>query len=349
MESSRKTTMARARFFIAAILLGMASGAAGQPSANPALDLSGAPAFIHGALKSNICTPAVLNTSAYKAIQREVEALAGKAGDLEEFIAGFNQLWREGPVSHVRLDKTRQPAAQIAAYLDTMNVGGGGARLAWREDVAVLTVNTMMGQDTIGQIEAAYKELQTRKVRALIIDLRDNEGGTFAVRPLVGHLLDSPLEAGCFVSQAWTTRHPEAPSAKQLQDIAPWRGWSLQSFWGDVLEKGVLRVVFEPLAPRHKGNTYLLTSQKTASAAELAASAIQLSGRAVIVGEKTAGKMLSQKMFDLPLNLQLSLPIADYYAAKHGRIEGVGISPDIAIEAGKAMDKALELARAMPE
>lgn len=311
-----------------------------------AFDFSSVPKFIQSTLRSNIYDPAVMETAAFKQIEQQVAHLAASARTREDFITDFNKLWHEGPFSHVRMDQARQSAEQIAGFLDSMNVGGGGAQLTWQEDIAVLTVNTMMGRDTIEQIQAAYKEIQSRNTRALIIDLRNNEGGTFAVRPLVGHLLSTPLEAGCFLSQTWARQHRQPPSADQLRALPPWQGWSLRSFWDDVAEKGVLRIVFEPLNPGYKGKTYLLTSRKTASAAELAASAIQLSGRAQIIGEKTAGKMLSQKMFDLPQRLQLSLPIADYYAAKFGRIEGEGISPDIRIDSSKALEKALELARA---
>ncbi|MBK7902596.1 MAG: hypothetical protein IPJ97_06240 [Proteobacteria bacterium] len=45
-------------------------------------------------------------------------------------------------------------------------------------------------------------------------------------------------------------------------------------------------------------------------------------GRAVVVGEQTAGQMLSQKPYDLTEGLQLYLPIADYVSIRAGRIEG---------------------------
>ena len=53
--------------------------------------------------------------------------------------------------------------------------------------------------------------------------------------------------------------------------------------------------------------------------------------------------MLSQTIFDIPGGFQLSLPIADYYSIASGRIEGVGIEPDIEVEAALALDAALEV------
>jgi C-terminal processing protease CtpA/Prc len=77
----------------------------------------------------------------------------------------------------------------------------------------------------------------------------------------------------------------------------------------------------------------------------LAADALKGSGRAILIVEKTADPMLSQKIYDVPGGFQSSLPIADYYSIHNGRIEGVGISPDIASNAAEALDIALRHAR----
>ena len=90
-----------------------------------------------------------------------------------------------------------------------------------------------------------------------------------------------------------------------------------------------------------QGRVFVLTSKRTASAAELATDALKSSARAIIIGEKTAGEMLSQKIFDVPGGFQLSLPIADYYSAENGRIEGVGVKPDFEMDAAAALEFAL--------
>ena len=63
----------------------------------------------------------------------------------------------------------------------------------------------------------------------------------------------------------------------------------------------------------------------SASATELAVDAFRASGLATIVGETTAGEMLSQSMFDVGDGFVVSLPVADYYSLAHGRIEGAGV------------------------
>ena len=285
----------------------------------------------------------ILDSPEYRKIQNSVKELGLNSKTKGEFIDGFNKLWYEGPFSHVRLAEARQSAEKLADYLDTMNVKGKGAELSWLDNVAILTVHTMMGLNTIEQINEAYDKLQKQDAKALIIDLRNNHGGAFAVKPLVGHLLNKEYEAGIFLSNSWTKYNKGLPSEEYINGLDPWRGWSIKSFWNDAQEKGVLKITIEPMQPHYSGPVYLLISKKTASAAELASDILLNSGRAILIGETTEGAMLSQKIYDLPQGLQLSLPIADYYSLKSGRIEGVGIKPNIIIKSEKAMDKAVEL------
>ena len=67
--------------------------------------------------------------------------------------------------------------------------------------------------------------------------------------------------------------------------------------------------------------------------------------RAQVVGETTAGEMLSQKPFDLDGGYLLFLPIADYYSLYSGRIAGNPVEPDVPVDAEQALERALELAR----
>jgi carboxyl-terminal processing protease len=298
---------------------------------------------IDSTMRAHIYDISVLETPQFYEVQRKVNLLASQVHERKKFIDGFNQIWSQGPFSHVRINEKRQTAEQLANYLDTMRIAGNGAVLSWQNDIAVLTVSTMMGQNTIDQIYGAFKTLNETKPKALILDLRNNEGGAFAVRPLISHLLSSNLEAGIFLSQSWTKNNHSIPSDDYIHSLTPWQGWSIKSFWRDVEVKGVLRIVFEPMSPQYVGPVYVLINKQTASAAELAADALLASGRAVLVGEKTGGQMLSQKMYDLPQGLQLFLPIADYYALHSGRIEGAGVMPQVIVESDMAMEKTLEL------
>lgn len=92
---------------------------------------------------------------------------------------------------------------------------------------------------------------------------------------------------------------------------------------------------------------YLLTSKRSASAAEHLALALKRTGRATLIGETTRGAGHYGGM--VPLDAEFT------YAAfiPHGRTfdpdtgngwEGTGIAPDIAVPADQALDEALKLA-----
>lgn len=298
---------------------------------------------IDATLKAQHYNPTELQGIPYQKILSEMKALAGTAKSQKEFIDGFREIWRDGPFSHVQLSEAGQSAEELSNYFDTLRVGGGGAVLFWRKDIAVLTINTMMGLDTIEEIDAAYKSIASKRAEALIIDLRKNEGGAFAVRPMISHLIKEPFDAGSFVAQPWNRKHQSPPTKAELQAIKPWSGWSVTKFWEDVQTEEVLRVHFKPSGDTFMGPVYILTSSYTASAAELATDALKGIGRATLVGERTAGEMLSQKPYDIAGGFHLFLPIADYYSIQNGRIEGNGVAPHVAVTSGNAMDVALNL------
>ncbi|MDH3550488.1 MAG: S41 family peptidase [Gammaproteobacteria bacterium] len=300
-------------------------------------------AAINATMRTYHYNPEELDTPEYLRIEEAISALGRSVTSDEEFTEGFREIWSNGPFSHVTINEAQQSADDLADYLDTMRIGGGGASLGWQGDVAILTVNTMMGLDTIEEIDAAYAAIAERNASGLIIDLRENGGGAFAVRPLVSHLLTEAFDAGGFVSQPWNTSHGREPNKADLEAVEPWEGWSVRTFWADVQTNAITRISFSPAQPVFDGPVYILTSKHTASAAELATDALRVADRVTIIGERTAGEMLSQTIFDIPGGFHLSLPIADYYSVVNGRIEGVGIEPDIEVEAAHALDTALEI------
>lgn len=309
----------------------------------PKTDYIEVAAAINATMRAHHYNPDELDEPEYLRIEAAISTLGKSTTSDQEFIEGFRRIWASGPFSHVSISEAQQSADDLADYLDTMRVGGGGASLTWHEDIAVLTVTTMMGLDTIEEIDAAYTAIAEKDASGVIIDLRENGGGAFAVRPLVSHLLAEPVDAGGFVSQPWNTVHNRRPGRADIIGVEPWEGWSIRTFWANVQTKPITRISFAPTEPVFDGPVYILTSKQTASAAELAVDALRAADRVTIIGERTAGEMLSQTIFDIPGGFHLSLPIADYYSIANGRIEGVGIEPDLEVDAAHALDAALEL------
>lgn len=330
--------------FMAAGLLALVQAATPADPQPDRTDMQPVARAITTLMRDHHYNPDELDAPAYQAVEAAMLELGTEASNRADFLSGFHAIWADAPFSHVNLSEAQGTAEQMAAHVDTLRIGGGGATLNWQGETAILTVTTMMGQDTIEEIQAAYAEIAARGAEALVIDLRENGGGAFAVLPLVRHVLAEPLEAGIFVSQPWSAAHDRTPTAADIAGIPSWEGWSLRSFWHAVQINALTPIRFDPVSEhRYDGPVYVLISETTASAAEMAADALKASGRATLIGEQTAGEMLSQTVFDLPEGLQLWLPIADYYSVAHGRIEGIGVTPDIRAEADQADDVAFGL------
>lgn len=288
--------------------------------------------------------PDELQNDEYLELKEQMESLVNNAQSKEDFIAKFNALWKNGPFSHVRLSKLERKAEEMADFIDSLIVGEQAVSLDWDNHTAILSVNTMTGKDTKDWIFDAYQKIKDNKANTLIIDLRNNTGGTFAGVPLVGHLLNDSIDAGFFISRKWWNNNTMAPTSKDIQGLRTWSGWSIKSFWKDIQEQSLTPIKFAPYQPFFDGLVYVLISNKTASAAEFTSDALAQLENVTLIGETTAGEMLSQKMFDLPHKYQLALPIADYYSLHTGRLEGKGVNPDIEVNQAVAMDLAISLA-----
>lgn len=92
---------------------------------------------------------------------------------------------------------------------------------------------------------------------------------------------------------------------------------------------------------------YVLVDRRTASAAEWFAYTLQAFGKARLVGEVTAGAAHMNSYFPLTPALRLSLSTARPRSAATGRNwEGEGVRPDVPCAAERALDVALDAARA---
>ncbi|MEM6346646.1 MAG: S41 family peptidase [Bacteroidota bacterium] len=155
---------------------------------------------------------------------------------------------------------------------------------------------------------------------AIVIDLRNNSGG----RPemifyLIAHFFNEQKQLSSAI-------------CRRGDDFTTHEGWSFEEIAGK-------RMPDVPL--------FLVTSSTTFSAAEGFSYDLQVYDRATIVGEITKGGA-NPGSFEL-LNDQLQVFIPDCRVVNHitnSNWEGVGVIPDVQIDADQALDKAIALAQA---
>jgi hypothetical protein len=188
------------------------------------------------------------------------------------------------------------------------------------------------------EVAAVRKWLaENRNAKTLIFDLRNHHGGG----------LD---EQDAIFSYIYDKKTPlvKMAVAKELFD----RGDSpLQSGPTLVFEQegdkmvGTHSAVPGDATPLRKAKIYVLTSNRSASAAEHFALALKSSGRATLIGEATAGANHFGGGQPLNEHFGVWMPVGRTYDIKTGKDwEGNGIAPDIAVDPKLALVKALELA-----
>ena len=177
-------------------------------------------------------------------------------------------------------------------------------------NVGLLTVTTF-NQQTPRKVKAALELFRGVDLRGLVLDLRENGGGSYS---------ETCQVAGYFVGNAaplWLVRQTGESNAKPVQ-AATQRAW----------EKPVV----------------VLVSGKTAGSGELLASALKSSGRAKLLGQTTSGTASLKSLEKQPDRTSRKVEQAHFFTVQDERILGQGIKPDIALEAGLSSDEVLKQA-----
>ena len=102
-----------------------------------------------------------------------------------------------------------------------------------------------------------------------------------------------------------------------------------------LLRDGEREATFSAIAsvPRYEGRLYVLVDERTGSASELLAAALQDLDRARVVGRRTAGSTRSRLSTMLPGGVVFHYGAsAEFRRAGGERIEGVGVVPDVVVD-----------------
>jgi len=166
-----------------------------------------------------------------------------------------------------------------------------------------------------GDFEMAVKFLSDNKIGRLIIDLRNNLGGSFGEAVEMANVL---LESGRVMSIE------EDSNGKR----------NIYKATGVIDYKRPITIL-KPVFKNTKLKLILLVNQYTASASEVLSAALKYNSKAVIMGQNTYGKGLSGRIFSLPDGSYVLLITRRLFGPNGEVINGVGIKPDIYINPPK--------------
>ena len=161
------------------------------------------------------------------------------------------------------------------------------------------------------EIEKALRDFDNKKIKNVILDLRDNPGGL--------------LSEAVYISNLFV---PEGPIVN-----IKYKNGKAETYYSNL--------------KKPKYNLAVLINQNSASASEIVAAAIKDTKSGTLIGTSTYGKGTVQNILTLPKGNGVKLTIAEYQSPKGNKINGIGIKPDIAVdnEGGKdlQLQKAIEI------
>ena len=164
-------------------------------------------------------------------------------------------------------------------------------------EIGILKVNRF-GDDTVSLSRKYASEFVEKGVKKVILDLRNNPGGTVgAAQGLLGIWLDNQI--------AMTERR------------------------GSEIVK-TLRTTGTPILGNMK--TVVLINGNSASASEITAGALREYGKSTLVGQKSYGKGSVQIVLGLPGGSQMKVTEARWYTPKGKNIDKTGIEPDVKVD-----------------
>lgn len=144
--------------------------------------------------------------------------------------------------------------------------------------------------------EKSYKKLKDGGIEGLVLDLRNNPGGSLDV---CLDIADKFLDEGTIV----TTKDKKGNVVTEESDA----------------EKDDIPMT-------------VLVNENSASASEILSGALKDRKRAKVIGQKTFGKGIVQKLFPLNDGSGAKITISEYHTPSGAKINKVGVSPDIEAE-----------------
>ena len=166
-------------------------------------------------------------------------------------------------------------------------------------------------EGTSEEFKTKYEELQAKGIKSLIIDLRNNGGG----------IVDEALEIANFILDK---------NSVILYEVDKNNNETEEKTTDDP-------IINIPIV--------LLTNENTASSSEILAGALKDYKKATIVGEKTYGKGVIQRLLTLPDGSGLKITSEKYLTPNRTEINEIGIEPDETVELPESVENVLHVDR----
>ncbi len=283
--------------------------------------------------ENKIYNKEIIKSKKWKSFVKNMEKVTPKIQDDLEMVFTFFYYARKLPLSHYALmklpkDKKNEESFSLLNHVSLEEKS---------PQTGYLKINSFGGSSQ--EMDSIFQCIIQKNYQNLIVDLRNNSGGSIeAGMAFVTSLVDTSFYGGVFLTQKWFNQHPNPP---KVEDYASFPFFSEANF--DLIIEGihhtnVLCLKIIPKEQVYSGKLYLLTNTNTASTCEPIVYGLKQLNRAIIIGERTAGKMLNGEFFELEKDFKMVIPTADYYTSDGFRIDQKGVKPTIRVKQNEALD-----------
>lgn len=237
-----------------------------------------------------------------------------KAGDFIKSVEGnvFDATQLDKAVALIRGEPGTKVKIEVLRVSDDKPEGELIPMLVERRDVTVDTVYTKtlnISGKKIGYLRLSafdditwddfkekYSKLKNSDIEGMVLDLRNNPGGALDV---CLDIADTFLDEGVIVTTEDKNGNVITEKSDSNKDDIPMT---------------------------------VLINENSASASEILAGAFKDRGRAKIVGTKSFGKGIVQKLFPLENGAGAKITISEYKTPNGNKINKIGVKPDIEVE-----------------
>ncbi len=239
----------------------------------------GSPAQEAGIIKNDIITKVNGTEFMYEDVDEAVRLMKGKEGET------------------VDLEIKRDGVPNFSVTLTKSQINYKSVETNQLEENIIYARISRFDLNTYDDFIEELNQYQIDENTNLIIDLRDNPGGTVVSAVEIADLF---LDDEVIVKENYRTKKDIVEKAKD----------------------GHIKIKYPII---------LLTNSSSASASEILSGALKDNGKAVLIGEKTFGKGLINQQFELDSKSSIVLSVAEYETPNGTKIHGVGISPDVEV------------------
>ncbi|MBE5933683.1 MAG: S41 family peptidase [Lachnospiraceae bacterium] len=217
----------------------------------------------------------------------------------EEGTQVYIKVYRPSENDYVEFEVTRRVVENVTVYAEMLD-----------DNIGYIQVQQFY-ENTDEEFIDAIKGMQSKNVKGIIVDLRDNPGG----------LLDSVVNMCDFIMD-------EGP----ILTTKDKHGNVIQKYDSSAKESLDIPMV-------------VLVNGNSASASEIFAGAMKDTGKAELVGTTTFGKGIVQSVLPLSDGTAIKLTVAKYFTPAGTDIHEAGVEPDYVIELPDGKESAVNVKR----